>query len=124
TRRLNRLLTLTQGPEQVPGLAATLAATLTATLAPTVPDPGHGAGGEYPPPPPAARDWASDIARVMAGDLGAAGYAVHGNLDDLQPDRPSDRSHDRPPKRGVHPDDTLELALTACLRAWLLQGGT
>ena len=112
TRRLNRLLTLTQGPDRVRELAT--------TLAETVLEPTDRSGTGYPPPPPAARSWITDLAARMATDLSEAGYAVHGDLGDLSPHRAPPRA----PHRGVHPEPTLGLALTACLRAWLLQGGT
>ncbi len=119
TRRLNRLLTLTEGPARVRELAATLAA--------TVLDPAAPPRSTHPAPPPRARDWAEQTARRMAhrlqGGPAEAGYAVHGTLGDLSPVLPADGRTDRPTPRGPDPDETLGLALTACLKAWTLQGG-
>ncbi len=114
TRRLNRLLTLTQGPDRVRELAA--------TLAETVLQPTDRSRAGYPPPPPAALEWTAALAARMATDLRSAGYAVHGNLGDLAPSGVTTGA--RRPTRGVDPEHTLGLALIACLRAWLLQGGT
>jgi hypothetical protein len=108
-RRVNRLTALTAVLGQVRDLAARLSAALDEVAAPG------------PPPPPSvpafARDWARDVAASAAGDLRAAGYAVHGDPDDLAP------AEDRRPGT-IDRDRTLELALAACLRTWRLQGGT
>jgi hypothetical protein len=109
-RRVNRLTTVTAGPDRVRGLASRLAAALD----------GIGAA-DTPPPPPFvpefALEWARDQAAVTAAELDAAGYAVHGDPGDLSPS-------DQPHPGTIDRDRTLELALAACLRTWRLQGGT
>ena len=97
---------------------------LATTLAESVLDPTDRSEARYPPPPPAARDWTADLAARMAGDLDEAGYAVHGDLGDLATARGPPQARLRGNTRGVLPEHTLGLALTACLRAWPLQGGT
>ena len=109
-RRVNRLTALTAGPDRVRDLAARLAAAL---------DDGATLPGSTPPPsvPRTALTWAREQAARAARDLEAAGYAVHGNPEDLVP---ADHQH----SGAVDHTRTLELALAACLRTWRLQGGT
>lgn len=109
-RRVNRLTALTYGPAQVRDLAARLVAAL--DKVPARPDP-----GPAPAVPRAARAWADEQAAAAARDLRGAGYAVHGNPDDLVP---ANRQHSGTVDRAR----TLDLALVACLETWRLQGGT
>jgi hypothetical protein len=107
-RRVNRLTALTAGPDRVRDLAARL----TAALDGVAPD-----SAQPPVAPRAALAWAREQADRTAHDLEGAGYAVHGNPDDLAP---SDHAH----SGTVDRDHTLDLAVEACLRTWRLQGGT
>jgi hypothetical protein len=109
-RRVNRLTALTAGPDRTVDLVGRLAATLDdGPVLPDAPDP--------PAVPRASLAWAREQAASTAHDLRAAGYAVHGNPDDLAP---SDHRH----SGSVDRTRTLELAIAACLRTWRLQGGT
>ncbi len=108
-RRFNRIAALVHGPSRVPELAGTLVELLDEADA----QPSRVAPAATPP---ASLAWAHDVAVTSAEELRAAAYAVHGDPEYLAP--------------GVHrlpgpvdPERTLELAVTACLRAWLLQGG-
>ncbi len=108
-RRVNRLTALTAGPDAVRDLAARFSAVLTERD--LVPDP--------PPPPavpPGAEGWAREQALATATRIRTAGYAVHGDPDELLP-----ADHGRPGT--VDRTRTLELALAACLRTWQLQEG-
>ncbi len=108
-RRVNRLAALTAGPDRVRDLAARLTAALQGPIL----------TGTAPPPavPRAALAWARERATDAARHLGRAGYAVHGDPDDLAPS-------DHPHPGAVDRTRTLELAIAACLRTWRLQGGT
>lgn len=107
-RRLNRLTALTHGPGQVRRLSMTLVGLLDESTL--------GQGDSAPVAPPASLAWAREVAASTAGDLRTAGYAVHGDPDDLAP-----TEHRLPGT--VDRERTLELAVTACLRTWHL-GGT
>ncbi|MET0839114.1 MAG: hypothetical protein ABWY19_10060 [Marmoricola sp.] len=109
-RRVNRLTALTAGAESVKDLAARLASVL--AQGDLVPDPPR-----PPVVPPGAEDWARDQAARTAAHLRAAGYAVHGNPDELLP---ADHRH----PGTVDRTRTLDLALAACLRTWRRQEGT
>jgi hypothetical protein len=109
-RRVNRLTTLTAGPDRVSDLVSRLAAAL--DEGPALPDDPHA-----PAVPRTALAWAQEQATSTARALRGAGYAVHGNPDDLVP---SDHRH----SGSVDRTRTLELAIAACLRTWRLQGGT
>jgi hypothetical protein len=111
-RRVNRLTALTQGPGMTADLAARLASVI--DEAPAVP-------GAAPAPfvPEPALPWARQQSAAMAQSLRSAGYAVHGNPDDLAP-----AGLRRTPSGTVDRGRTLELAVAACLRIWQQQGGT
>ena len=107
-RRLNRLTALAQGPGRVRELARTLAATLDEAASPA-----YSVTSLAPPPPSMA--WARAQAASTAEAIRDAGYAVHGELDALNP-----TDHRLPGT--VDRGRTLELAVTACLRSWHLRG--
>ena len=66
-------------------------------------------------PPPPSMAWARAQAASTAEAIRDAGYAVHGELDALNP-----TDHRLPGT--VDRGRTLELAVTACLRSWHLRG--
>lgn len=109
-RQLNRILPLTVGADLVVPLGRVL---LERVL------PGSGEGVPTPAPPDTALTWAGRQGRTAAGRLRSAGrhagYAVHGDPDAL--------AHSAGGSGALDDDRTLGLALTACLRAWQLQGG-
>ncbi len=107
-RRLNRLTALARGPGRVRELARTLAATLG-----EVASPAYSVTSLAPPPPSMA--WARAQAASTAEAIRDAGYAVHGELDALNP-----TDHRLPGT--VDRGRTLELAVRACLRSWHLRG--
>ncbi len=109
-RRVNRLTAVTDGPAQVQDRALRLATALADVPA----LPGAGATPFVPRPSLA---WAREQATAMAREVRAAGYAVHGDPDELAP-----RGHQH--SGTVDRTRTLELAIAACLRTWRLQGGT
>ncbi len=114
-RRVNRLIGVVEGPARVRDLSSRLAATL--DDAPPIPGPARA-----PEVPGASTTWARARAAAAAHDLRVAGYSVHGNPDELVP---ADREQDPGAGSGiVDRTRTLELAVTACLRIWRLQGGT
>jgi hypothetical protein len=107
-RRLNRLSALAHGPGRVRDLSRTLVALLDDVTDP----PGDVAVLATPIP---SLPWARAVAATTAEHVRHAGYAVHGNPDDLAPSE-----HQLPGT--VDREHTLELAVTACLRTWH-QGG-
>ncbi len=107
---MNRLTALTGGPAQVRDLALRHAAVLDEMPA----LPGTACAPVVPRP---SLDWATERATTLARELRAAGYAVHGDVDVLAP-----AHHEH--SGAVDRTRTLELAITACLRIWRLQGGT
>ena len=107
-RRFNRISALVHGPSRVPELAGTLIELLDEADTQT-----HRAPALVPP---TSLAWAHEVAATTAEELRGAAYAVHGDPEFLAP-----AVHRLP--GAVDPERTLELALTACLRAWLLQGG-
>ncbi|MET0838182.1 MAG: hypothetical protein ABWY19_05330, partial [Marmoricola sp.] len=113
-RRVNRLVGVVEGPARLRDPSTRLAAALEGV--PTAPGP-----APAPVVPSASSDWARARAMASAQDLREAGYAVHGNPDELVP-----ADHEHHPGAGSGTVDrtrTLELAVAACLRAWRLQGG-
>jgi hypothetical protein len=109
-RRVNRLAGLVGGPDRARDAARTLV-----PLLDTAGEDAPVRRGAAPLTPPAALPWARAVAATSADRLRRAGYAVHGEPEELAP-----TEHGRPGV--VDREDTLELALTACLRAWH-QGG-
>ena len=62
--------------------------------------------------PPAHRDWVEQGAERMRREIERAGYAVHGDLDQLVPAWPADAD---PAHAGPSPDATLDLAVQVLL---------
>ena len=107
-RRLNRLTALTHGHRLVRELARKLVATLDEESVQT-------REVASPVTPPASLPWANEVAVASAEEIRRAGYAVHGDPDALAPNA------QRLPG-AVDRERTLELAVTACLRAWHRRG--
>lgn len=115
-RRVNRLTALTAGPERVRSLAGVLLDTVLIEpqlVDPVLADARVPGGPREPVVPPRARAWADEVAAGAAADLRRAGYAVHGDPDDLAPACPTGT---------VDRERTLALALTAVRRTWHLRG--
>ena len=107
-RRLNRLSALTSGPEHVRAIAASLLRVLAEA-------PGTD-GPLAPLTPHASLPWARAAAEATRDELHDAGYSVHGDPEALLPAdlrRPETIDRAR----------SLDLAVTASLRAWQLQEG-
>jgi hypothetical protein len=111
-RRVNRLTAVVDGPALVRDRALRLATVLDSL--PASPTPGESSN---PFVPRSARAWARDQADATVRRLRDAGYAVHGDPDELAP---AGHRH----SGTVDRTRTLELAIAACLRTWRLQGGT
>ncbi len=109
-RRLNRLTALIHGPSRTGDIARTLVVLLGET---PLEDGSPGEPTLVTPPPALA--WARQVAAATAAELTRAGYPVHGDPDDLAP-----AEHHLPGT--VDRERTLELAVTAILRAWHLGG--
>lgn len=110
-RRVNRLASLTAGPDHVVGLAAALSCLLEElTSASGTAGP---VGQAVPPPlvPAPMLPWAHRAAASTAERLGEGGYPVHGSPDVLAPTEHRLRGT-------VDRERTLELAVAACLRIW------
>ncbi len=107
-RRVNRLTALIEGRAQYRNLATRLAALLDGLA---LPGPTQTLSV-----PREALPWARERAADLVRDLGAAGYAVHGDPAWLTP---TDHEH----SGTVDRTRTLELAVAACARAWRLQEG-
>jgi hypothetical protein len=107
-RRLNRLSALTHGSRLVRELSRKLVAVLDD-------EPAWPREGAEPVTPPGSLSWANEVAVTSAGEIRRAGYAVHGDPDALAPNAL------RHPG-AVDRERTLELAMTACLRAWHRRG--
>ncbi len=107
-RRLNRLTALTHGHRLVRELSQKLVAILDDESA----EPDEVTS---PVTPPASLPWANEVAAASAEQIRRAGYAVHGDPDALAPNA------QRLPG-AVDRERTLELAITACLRAWHRRG--
>lgn len=107
-RRVNRLAALIDGRPQYRNLAMRLAAVLDGV---DLPGPPQRLGV-----PRGALSWAREQAAGLARGLDAAGYAVHGDPENLSP-----TNHRSP--GAVDRTRTLDLAVAACVRAWRLQEG-
>ncbi|WP_019813090.1 hypothetical protein, partial [Saccharomonospora saliphila] len=70
-------------------------------------------GGARPQLPPEAHDWACHTARRFVDEIGAAGYHVVGDLDELIPEPPASEQPDASSPEAQMPDDAalLDLAL-------------
>ncbi len=114
-RRVNRLTAVVDGPALVEDRALRLGAALDGLS----PSRGHAATTSVAAPfaPRSSRAWAREQADATARLLRDAGYAVHGDPDELAP---AGHRH----SGTVDRTRTLELAIAACLRTWRLQGGT
>lgn len=112
-RRVNRLTGLTGGPGQVRPLARALIAVLQSDQSGQLRHLDPRSGG--PLTPRGALPWARRVTTTAAARVGEAGYAVHGDLDALAPT-------EHRLAGTVDRDRTLDLALSACLRAWHLGG--
>lgn len=105
TRRVGRLLTLAAGRERATALTGRVLPGLIGS------SPGTRVGT-----PTALEEWAVEHAAMLADQLSAADYAVHGDPRDLAPDR------SRSLPRSVDTAATLEVALGALVRAAERQG--